>query len=158
MILNATDKPGLWVNPSWQDGQPGTFAVVIGVSHYDHLNEGREPAAETYGLGQLHVSALTAYLFFQWLHESYSISGCPLAKCWLLLSPTADERQCLPGVDDHLLRPTFMACAEAVGEWDAAMRALPGASARQSRALFFFSGHGLEPYPQEQLLLPCDYL
>ena len=41
MSLEArTTEPGLWVNPAWQAGTPGTFAVVIGVSAYPHLAGG----------------------------------------------------------------------------------------------------------------------
>ena len=62
------ETPGLWVNPRWQAGMPGSFAVVIGVSAYPHLDGGAEPAddhgqewiAETRSLGQLYVSASTA--------------------------------------------------------------------------------------------------
>src|SRR5436305_9849949 len=41
--------------------------------------------------GQLYVSALTAYRFFLWLRDLYSYANCPLAMCWLLLSPTDAE-------------------------------------------------------------------
>ena len=48
-----TTEPGLWVNPDWQEGTPGTFAVIIGVSAYTHLAEGDAQVPETFGLGQL---------------------------------------------------------------------------------------------------------
>jgi hypothetical protein len=73
------------------------FAVVIGVSHYLHLAEGESPAPEIFGLGQLRVSALTAFEVFRWLAEGYRVKGCPLAKCWLLLSPNEEEKVHAPG-------------------------------------------------------------
>ena len=44
-------EPGLWINPDWKEEQPGTFAVIIGASSYLHLDGGKSPAPETYGLG-----------------------------------------------------------------------------------------------------------
>jgi hypothetical protein len=151
-------EPGLWVNPAWQEGTPGTFAVVIGVSNYPYLDGGETPAAETFGLGQLQVSALTAYMLFRWLAEQYRVDGCPLARCWLLLSPTAIERQHTPDIATHLTPPTFDNCQQALRFWRHHMSQLPHAAAQASRALFFFSGHGLEVHQEHQVLLPSDYL
>ena len=92
------DKPGLWVNPNWKTGDGGMFALVIGVSRYEHLNDGPgAPADETYGLGQLTVSALTAYRFFEWLRSGYALDGLPIAQARLLLSPL---RKGDPNVDE----------------------------------------------------------
>jgi hypothetical protein len=146
------------VNPDWQEGTPGAFAVVIGISTYLHLEGGEAPADETYGLGQLQVSALTAYRLFRWLAEDYQVSGCPLAKCWLLLSPTDQEREHTPAIAEHLTPPTFSNCRQALRFWRHHMAQLPPAAAETSRALFFFSGHGLEVHQEHQVLLPSDYL
>jgi Caspase domain len=148
----------VWTNPEWDGRDPGAFALVIGVSRYDHLPGGSgEPAQETYGLPQLHVCALTAYRFFRWLRESYQSDGVRLARCWLLLSPTAEELAVESDLADYQ-RPTFTACGHAAAEWFATMRDLAPESARQSRSLFFFTGHGLELHQGDQILLPCDYL
>lgn len=147
-----------WVNPQWNGRDPGAFAVIIGVSRYDHLPGGDgEPARETYGLPQLHVCALTAHRFFRWLRDQYVADGRRLAKCWLLLAPTPEEVTARPEVGGWP-RPTFDACARAVGQWFATMRDLPAEVARQSRSLFFFTGHGLELRHDDQVLLPSDYL
>jgi hypothetical protein len=72
--MNLVPDPkqqGLWVDPGWTLADPGTIAVVVGVSRYPHLADGDHPAANTYGLGQLHVSALTAFRFFEWLRDKY---------------------------------------------------------------------------------------
>lgn len=150
--------PGLWLNPAWQPGTPGTFAVLIGCSAYPYLAGGRTPAPETFSLGQLRVSALTAYEMFRWLRSHYHISGCPVALCWLLLSPTDAELAYAPGMAEHLTAPTLANCTQALRQWHYRMSTLPQSAAEASRALFFFSGHGLEVHQEQQILLPCDYL
>jgi hypothetical protein len=151
-------KPGLWVNPDCSEGDPGLFAVVLGVSRYRHLADGEEEAPETYGLGQLKVSALTAFRVFRWLVDQYYVDGCPLAKCWLLLAPTDDECNYEPGLKENLATPTFANCENAIASWYENMRGLSKSAAKRSRAFFFFSGHGLEIHQERQVLLSSDYL
>lgn len=158
LIPQAT-TPGLWINTDWQEGTPGTFAVIIGVSNYHHLDGGSGPIApNTYGLPQLQVSALTAWRFFCWLRDHYRCEQKPLAQCWLLLASSQAELNLEPKMGDHALPPTFGNCEEAIGLWFNAMRQLPDTSAQESRSFFFFSGHGLEMTEDMQLLLPGDYL
>lgn len=160
------DQPGLWTNPGWQEGTPGTFAVVIGVSRYPHLDQGPTPAQdlgqpwirEARRLGQLQVSAHTAHRFFSWLSEGYRYPDAPLAKCWLLLAPTDEEIQQVPDIARHAEQPTLSVCTQALVQWYTSMRALPKPAQHRSRALFFFSGHGLQVIHDKQLLLPSDYL
>ncbi|HEU0298645.1 MAG TPA: hypothetical protein VFR37_04305, partial [Longimicrobium sp.] len=70
-LERSTTDPALWQDPGAGAG-PGTWAVVIGVSRYDHLPAPGGPPLQpapphdAYGLGQLSVSALTAYRFFTW--------------------------------------------------------------------------------------------
>lgn len=149
--LNA---PGRWRNTDWAEGEPGTFALIIGVSHYLHLDK----EGKSYSLGQLYVSALTAYRFFCWLRDGYLYTGCPLAKCWLLLSPTDAEIAAESHLTQHLQQPTYQNCEDAILDWYSTMALLPKNGAEQSRAFFFFSGHGLEINANQQILLPCDYL
>ena len=149
-----SNLPGHYVNPDWVPGSAGTFAVVIGVSRYKHL----DGTPSSYGLGQLNVSALTAYRFFEWLRDNYSMQDCPLSECWLLLSPNDKESQFEPALNQHDALPTMEGCAESIRYWHASMQSLPIGEARKSRAMFFFSGHGLEVYQDKQILLPCDYL
>jgi hypothetical protein len=148
----------LWTNPAWRAGdEPGTFAVVIGISSYQHLNGGQQPAADCYGLGQLNVSALTAYRFFQWLESEYRYPAAPLAHCWLLLSPNEAEKSFEPALP-QTPAPTLDECRLAIQSWFAKMQELSPGDAEKSRAIFFFSGHGLEIATDRQVLLPCDYL
>lgn len=151
-------QPGLWVNQKWSPGTGGMFAVVIGVSSYSHLRGGRDQAPETYGLGQLAVSALTAFRVFEWLRDDYYIENCPLAKCWVLLSPTDDELQHEPRLSAHTTPATFEQCQFALGCWHRELTQVPSPTAEDSRSLFFFSGHGLEAHQEKQLLLTSDYL
>jgi hypothetical protein len=147
-----------WTNPAWNGKDPGAFALIIGVSHYDHLpGGGKETAPETYGLPQLQVCAVTAFRVFQWLRDHYVSDGVSLAKCWILLSPTPEEVAFEPDTGDWP-RPTFAACESAVAQWFGTMRSLLPDSADLSRSFFFFTGHGLELHQNEQILLPCDYL
>jgi Caspase domain len=145
-------RPGLWVNDAWTDGSPGTFAIIIGVSRYRNLDGSR------FGLDQLFVSATTAFGFFTWLEGQYRRTGSPLAKCWLLLSPTPEEIAESKGLDAHVAEPTFANCEKAIQEWKLEMLRLPLAAAPQSRSVFFFSGHGLEIIEDRQILLPLDYM
>jgi hypothetical protein len=147
-------RPGLWVNDAWTAGSPGTFAVIVGVSRYKNLDG--SPAC--FGLGQLFVSAATALGFFSWLEDRYLRTGSPVAKCWLLLSPTAEEIAACNGIGQHIAEPTFANCEKAIQDWKLEMSTLPVGASAESRSVFFFSGHGLEIIEDRQILLPSDYL
>lgn len=162
------NQPGLWQNPDWTPGTPGTFVLLIGASRYEHLEGGSGPVApNSYGMKQLAVSAWTAYALFEWFRTTYQYASAPLAQCWLLLSPTDDERTQIgtylagqngPDVLAHRQPATFAAQEEAIALWDATLRDLPRQAAEASRSFFFFSGHGLEIHKSHQVLLPADYL
>jgi Caspase domain len=149
---------GLWINPDWDDTKPGTFAVVIGISQYDFLAEGYFKDGEQVvpRFSQLAVSSLTAHRFFAWLQDQYHFEGVPLAKCWFLAAPTQTELGLEPALGGHP-KPTHAACKDAISEWFLTMEALKKDVAEQSRAFFFFSGHGIQRTQQLQLLLPADY-
>ena len=155
LAVEQTANGPVWKNSEWDPGKPGTFAVIIGVSKYDHL-KGDDPS---YGLDQLYVSALTAYRFFSWLKDEFQHPFLPLAWVWLLLSPTAAELEQMPGFPTTAFRlPTFNNCEISIQEWFQAMQDLDSTISEKSRALFFFSGHGLEVTQDRQILLPGDYL
>src|SRR5687768_12640298 len=156
MSLQPDDKtPGLFVDPSRTTA--GTFAVIIGVSAYPHLEGGTgERADPTYGLGQLAVSALTAHRFFGWIRELYSFTEAPIARCWVLTSPTAAEIAVEPSLADYPAA-TFENCKRAIQSWHGTIERMHPQYVEASRAMFFFSGHGIER-ADRQLLLPADYL
>lgn len=158
-------EPGLWINTDLRADSAGVHALIIGVSRYDHLDGGSAPAPKTYGLGQLSVSALTAYRFFSWLRNGYTLDGWPIARVRLLMSPlrrglgtaTADELQaCDELFRAHAPEATFDNCKGAIENWYADMEALQAPAA--GRSLFLFSGHGMERRQNYQVLLPSDYL
>jgi hypothetical protein len=161
---NAAER-GLWINTDCSPNGSGLHALIIGVSRYDHLNDGSAPAPETYGLGQLTVSALTAYRFFRWLRSGYVLDGWPVARVRLLMSPlrngvgkaTTDELEgCDATICTHAPEASFENCKRAIENWYADMEALhPPAT---GRSLFLFSGHGMERRQNYQVLLPSDYL
>lgn len=157
---------GLWVDDELDPQGPGVHALIIGVSRYDHLEKGAltKAGAETYGLGQLAVSALTALRFFGWLRGDYALSGWPLARVRLLLAPQKkgvglaeiDELDgCVPEIVDWAGEATFDACKTAIRRWYADMKGLKAPA--RARSLFFFSGHGIQLSRANQLLLPSDY-
>ncbi|AUD04872.1 caspase family protein [Spirosoma pollinicola] len=166
MLQPDPTQPGLWTNPAWKPGDAGTFAVLIGISDYPYLKDGNAPqlAENNYGLGQLAVSALTAYRLFEWLRDQYLYAPgpgapCQLAQCWLLLAPTQQERAVMKDeVLANTLVPTYINCRKALRAWYRSMAKIDDEAARHSRAVFFYSGHGLEVSHEEQILLPTDYL
>jgi hypothetical protein len=155
-----TKTPGLFISDEWRPGMPGTFALIAGVSAYAHL----DGTANSYNLGQLYVSALTAYNVFDWLTSEYRYGSAPLAFCYLLLSPSAEERAFIRGkrklqhVFGHAAPPTQEGMKAALKGWYLAMEQLSIEHAVTSRSFFFFSGHGLEITQDRQILLPSDYL
>lgn len=157
--------PGLWCDSSWDGTSPATFAVVIGVSHYPHLAGGGQQATgqkdwvrDGRALGQLYVSAMTARRVFDWLRQDYRITGAPLVRAWLLLSPSAAELAAEPGMMDGAIAATLDNCTDAIRDWAAATEAANYRITDVARMLFFFSGHGIEVSTQNQMLLPQDYL
>lgn len=147
------DNPGHYINPDWTPGTAGTFAVIIGVSEYKYFDG--TPAF--YGMDSLGVSALSAYRFFEWLCDRYQKADCPLAECWLLLSPTEAEKKVCPELERLGIPPDWAACDQSIRHWNKLMSNLPKQAAELSQAMFFFSGHGLEVFHDKQILLPSDY-
>lgn len=160
MKLIPSDQSGLWVNPVWQPGTQGTFAVVIGISQYDYLSKGLyndNGGTIVPPFSQLAVSALTAYRFFEWLQKDYRFEEAPLAHCWFLAAPTIEEEKLEPMLKGSL-EPTLENCKKAIQHWFGQMNQLSEGVAQLSRSFFFFSGHGIQRTQQLQLLLPKDYL
>ncbi len=157
---------GHWIDPAWQGQSPGVHALVIGVSRYAHFAGGDSAprggndawVRDCHGLGQLQVSALTAWRVFEWLNRDYRHAGLPLVSCHLLLAPQADELRVAPGMAGQYALPTLANCELALRAWAAGMKTLAPAVATKSRGLMFFSGHGVEVDAERQVLLPADYL
>jgi hypothetical protein len=154
------DLQPAYVNPAWSADEPGTFAVIIGVSQHYHLPGGsKEIAPKTFNLTQLTVGATTAFKFFDWLRTDYQSCKTPLAKCWLLISPTPHEIDHTADLS-QFPHPTLANCHKAINQWFEELRRsdVPDGRLENSKAIFFFTGHGLEVVAGRQVLLPCDYL
>jgi len=153
----VADRPGLWREPGWNRDMPGVYALVIGVSAYPHLEGGSSPAPDTCGLGQLVSSASTAARLFDWLRSSFRRQNLPVVWCYLLLSPTTEERARFDADGlTHYAEPTYANLNTAIKTWTGNVPANPPATSN-SRTLFFFSGHGVQAY-HKGVLLPSDYL
>jgi Caspase domain len=165
-LVPHPNERGLWVNNKPGADGAGLHALIVGVSRYDHLKDGAlsRPDGETYGLGQLAVSAMTALRFFGWLSSDYALGDLPLAQVRLLLSPQrkgvakadADElADCDQGIVEWTPEANFENCKSAIRNWYRGMTAIKRPTT--ARSLLFFSGHGMQITRANQLLLPCDY-
>ena len=153
MVLEL-QEPGLFRDAD-VDGQAATHAIVIGVSEYPHLKNGTGPVAQNhFGLGQLAVSALTAYRFFEWLRDRYEYEQAPIGSVRLLLAPNDEELAELPAMVDQYSPANYHSCERGLNDWKQDL----GNAPYSSRSVFFFSGHGLEISHQQQVLLPTDWL
>lgn len=154
-LRREASSSGLWVNDAWTPRTAGTFAVVVGVSDYEHLDAA---AQRDYDLAPLYTSALTALRFVTWLEKKHRNRGHPLAMCWTLMAPTRRESAYESSIDAYAdPPPTFGALNDAIFAWHRAMADLPRTAARESCSIFFFSGHGVEVTPEKQILLPSDW-
>ncbi len=158
MVLEIVpDQPGLWRDSNWSQGMPGVYALVVGVSAYPFLKGGQSAVPDSFGLEQLVTSAITAAKVFDWLRTSFLRKDLSVVWCWLMLSPTAQEREAFEkdGLT-HYSEPTYNNLRNVIGAWTGLIPKQPPAS-DGSRSFFFFSGHGVQSN-HKQVLLPSDYL
>ncbi len=73
------------------DNSPSTHAFVIGVSHYDIVEE-NPSKHRTFGINHLDCAALSALQFARWLRDDYNNAAAPLSTIRMLLSPSVLER------------------------------------------------------------------
>ncbi len=73
--------------------QPGTHALVVGVSAYEHLGDGNDPTptGEESQMEQLSAAARSASDFAAWLLNDYRCERAPLKSLRVLLSPSDVE-------------------------------------------------------------------
>ena len=150
---------GYWRNDQWTRGQPGLFAFIVGVSDYPHMRPG--VAWDTYGFQEaLYVSALSAYRMFEQVTSLSQIRhrNAIVAKVWLHLSPTPDERSAEPLLmsGEHATAD-FESIEQGLVEWYTAMKDDVPAGEPTSSGVFFFSGHGISYGAKRQLLLPSEW-
>src|SRR5882672_7155518 len=130
-------------------GGKGLHALIVGVSHYNHLPGGNaEIGTETYGLNQLTAAATSAYKVYEWLKARGEHLVAPLATVRLLLSPSNDETNLLGLADPS----TWANFAEEASRWQ------EDASANDDDATFFyFAGHGIIRNKHDSVLLCEDF-
>lgn len=149
LVERVTGSVGVWRVPGFAAGLPGTYALIIGISEY---------SAPT--ISGLHTSAFTAARFFDWLASEERYSFAPVRECRLLLSPTLNETDVLSQqfnlcAQDYQTA-TFAHIEGAILEWRSSLAQLT-LDEPESRAIFYFCGHGVEYAAGRQILLPADY-
>ncbi len=135
------------------DNQPGTHALIVGVSAYANLPKGDEPGTpESMGLRQLSSTALSAYKIYRWLEAHQENLPRPLATCRLLLSPTPAEVVAEPAMDGLADRATLENFLRAAKDWrDDANRHVDGIT------FFYFAGHGAQRTKDDAVILLEDF-
>ncbi|HUG30217.1 MAG TPA: caspase family protein [Candidatus Limnocylindria bacterium] len=130
---------------------PATHAIVIGVSHYPHLNGGggRLSTARE-GMGQLSSPTVSARAFASWLIEELEDPNKPLASVALLLSERRRKRFRNPRTKKELLveKATLPNVAAAIADWKA-----QGDRNPEHRLIFYFCGHGIAQGADVALLM-----
>ena len=137
---------------------PGLHALLIGISDYPHLKGGRGSVArDTYGMGQLASPCLSAFRLYQWLvrrkMRDRNHPPVPLASCYLLLAPSAEELQAEPELSWYTTGCDLGQFRECASAWRRA-----AASSPSNMTLFYFAGHGVQTSDRNGVLLMQDFL
>lgn len=136
--------------------QPGTHALIIGVSRYRHFADGTEPttAGTEIDMEQLTAAARSASEFAAWLMTDYRRNGTNLRSLRVLLSPS-DGEQIAPLVAALLsgdAAATLANVRDAVGEFRQAC-----ATHRDNVAIVYVAGHGIQLTKTGAIVLLSDY-
>jgi hypothetical protein len=134
-------------------GGPGLHAFIVGVSDYPHLPEpdpatSHDCASPHFGLRKLASPALSACRIARALKLWSQTLTVPLATVRLLLAASPAER-----LEDHSLarkaaRPNKKNFIKAAMYWREDVAVHP-----DNIALFYFGGHGVQRYLNDQILL-----
>jgi hypothetical protein len=119
--------------------EPGTHALVIGVSRYENLPPGASPSEPwVVGMQQLESAAITAAEFARWMRKTHYLPDAPLRSIWLLLSPSAAELPSLTSEEQDAPAARLENVEKAVDAWVATCRCH-----RDNVAVFYAAGHGI---------------
>lgn len=123
--------------------QPGTHALVIGVSEYLHFGDGVEPTqkGDEFNMGQLSAAARSASEFAAWLLNDHMREELPLNSLRVLLSPSNGE-QIQPDIK-ALLNGDYSANITNVKAELAAFRRACDAHA-DNIIIVYVAGHGIQ--------------
>lgn len=134
-------------------GRPGLHALIAGVSAYPHLpvasKHNRDDAeAPHYGLRKLASPALSAYRLARALMLWNSTLTVPLATIRLLLTASPEEKLFSCATAQRAVPATLENFARQASAWrdDCAAH-------KDNMTFFYFGGHGLQRYLQDQVLL-----
>jgi hypothetical protein len=136
--------------------QPGTHALVIGVSAYEFLlgSQNCSSQGQEFGIGQLSAAARSASEFAAWLMEDYSRSSLPLRSLRVLLSPSPDET-IAPSIH-ALLKGNWKATRQNVEAMFSEFRDA-AASHEDNIAIVYVVGHGVQFSKNGAVLLLNDF-
>jgi len=136
--------------------QPGTHALIIGVSFYPHITDGDDPtpAGESFQLEQLSTAARSAAEFAAWLLNEYHNPKAPLSSLRVSLSPAPGEQ--LNAAIQALLPSEYAATRSAVEQDLVAFRAACD-SHRDNVAIVYVAGHGVQMTKHGSVLLLQDF-
>ena len=141
-----------------KSGSPGTHALIIGVSAYDHLlgaSEGEcsEQGSDS-GLGQLTAAARSASRFAMWLMNDYRRKDFPLRSLRVLLSPATEDE-----VSENLKNKLEKDSIPTRDNVATAFREFKKAAARNSNniAIVYVAGHGVQFTNTGAVLLLRDF-
>lgn len=136
--------------------QPGTHALIIGVSFYPHITCGNDPTpeGEAFQLEQLSTAARSASEFAAWLLNEYHNPKAPLRSLRVLLSPAPCEH--LNAAIQALLPPEHAATRSAVEQDLVGFRAACD-SHRDNVAIVYVAGHGVQMTKHGSVLLLQDF-
>jgi hypothetical protein len=137
--------------------QPGTHALVIGVSEYRHFEDGAEPTpqGEEFHMEQLSAAARSASEFARWLLQDYRCQRAPLRSLRVLLSPSPGE-QIEPGVADLLAATDHAATRANVQEAVVEFRDACD-SHTENVLVVYVAGHGVQLTKHGAIVLLNDF-
>ena len=135
---------------------PGTHALIIGVSHYPHVEDGEDPTpdGEAFQIGQLSSAARSASEFAAWLVDEYHNSDRPLKSLRIALSPSPGEI-IHPDIQD-LLPPDHAATRSNVEADLAGFRDACDSDTRNI-AFVYIAGHGVQLTKHGAIVLLHDF-
>jgi hypothetical protein len=136
--------------------QPGTHALVIGISAYLHFEDGRDPTPRGIAsqMEQLSAAAHSASEFAWWLLEDYCCDHAPLRSLRVLFSP-ADGEIINPNIAP-LLRGDFAATRDNV-KIDLLQFKEACDTHVENVAIIYVAGHGVQLTSNGAIVLLHDF-
>ncbi len=137
---------------------PGAHALVIGVSHYLHLQDGDFPThdGQTSNLRQLSSAANSAANFAAWLIDEYHNPAAPLKSLRILLSPQESE-SLNPTIKSRLPSTLEVSATRAAVEKDFIEFKNACDQFTENVAIVYVVGHGVQLTKHGAVLLLHDF-